>query len=232
MPPQSPLQRTGRAAITVGVATDRVITPRRQRHRTRRRAVATSDPCTLRYAQPVALALDDRPGAEVSVTPGRHRQRVAAAVEDRASALPVHGSDELTVTVSLDSCTPLRPLPLPELPFSAPMSMFALCDVDRGPGGVRHRVSRTVGTPTGDATLIPSPVIRSIVLLVIDVVVWLSDTPCRRVPQRDAIEVDGRVGVAAAGGTAGDAAPVALRPARSRCHRRWCRHRSCRHATT
>ena len=70
------------------------------------------------------------------------------------------------------NCTPLRPLLLPELPFSAPISTLALRTLIAVPAALVTVLPETVGTPTGDVTLMPSPVVRSTVLLVIEVLVW------------------------------------------------------------
>ena len=131
MPPQSPL--SGPVALPSPLVSPPIVSSRHDVNVTGLAAVpfATSDPCTLRYAQLVAWPLMIVPAPSVSVTPAGTRSALQPPYRTGMS-VPVHGSDELTVTVAWESCTPLRPLPLPELPFSAPMSTGARLHDDRG----------------------------------------------------------------------------------------------------
>ena len=64
------------------------------------------------------------PAPSVSVTLGGTVSELQP-LEMTGTRFPLHGSDELTVTVSDDRFTPFSPLPDPELPLSLPISIDA-----------------------------------------------------------------------------------------------------------
>ena len=65
---------------------------------------------------------------------------------------PVHGSLELTVTVSPESSTPFSRLPVPELPSSNPMSIDEPTTVTAFPPERVIVLSLIVGSPSGPET--------------------------------------------------------------------------------
>jgi len=77
------------------------------------------------------------------------------------------------VTVSLPSAIPLSPSLLPEFPFNAPMSSEASSMSIASSFTWVIVLFFTVGTPSGEDTVIPAPLEWVTELLVIDV--WASE---------------------------------------------------------
>ena len=215
--------RGGGVGVAVGVAADRVVAPGGQGDRAGAVPLARSAlDDEVRAA--VALGLNEGARPEGERHAGGNGQRVAAAV--RAPEPGARPGQRGARRGGTPNRTPLRPLPGPSCRRARPCRGGA-DDGDRVLATLVTVLPESVGMPAGEVTSMPSPRIGRRELVI--GVMARGYTRCRR-NERDVVELEGRVGVAVAGGTGLRGRPSHPPADRWRWRRRWCRRRSCRRA--